>query len=656
MDKEQLLGYFTSHYLSRREVLFRLPLNISIGTFWPELLNRRKASATVLPLYDGNGKPYWYVLTDKMIEASEKLCAQALRDEEPLDPYKPVQNAGLNEEIFATSFVEGAQVTRSEAMNFLIRNTEPENIVEQMLLNNKKAYTAVLNSLYMPMDEPYMKNLACMLTEEMETQSEGYRQEDFHTIPAMNGEAYDVPQALVLPDRMNDFYAFLSSPDVHPLIKAAVAQGYILVTRPFPEGNERLSRIISHAILLRSGYGFFRDISISAAIARENYGYYKSMCEIIRSENGGDLTYFVEFYLTCLVRAIELKKEHERKKEAERLKREQETIAREQALARQPLARAESVIEKPAAVIEENSADSESPQTDAAMAAEDTPNPISDDSPPGIEAMICKMESVRHSSNKEAAVRVRKAISDGMFSFTTDQWSEHFGIPIEKARAEMALIHKYGLTGWKRIKHGTGLYTIKTEPEAERKEDMDIESALKQLLIQSKSEVLKVSVRILREMLQKGIESFDAKKWHEMSGVIPSTADGALEYAVDLGLVTEKSKVYTICKTVTDGMRSRGLSASQRDFIEKLYLNYRGAPFTTRSAIIQTGYSKSFVHNQVRRFTNRMLIEKISEGKNEYLYRLKVIPECNPECFPAMLSRVYSGYASAQAPMIAMGG
>ena len=41
MDREKLLAFFQAHYLSRQEVLFKLPLNISIDSFWPELLNQR---------------------------------------------------------------------------------------------------------------------------------------------------------------------------------------------------------------------------------------------------------------------------------------------------------------------------------------------------------------------------------------------------------------------------------------------------------------------------------------------------------------------------------------------------------------------------------------------------------------------------------------
>ena len=55
MDKEQLLSWFQAHYLSRQEVLYKLPLNLSIDSFWAELLKRRKANAVILPLYNAAG-------------------------------------------------------------------------------------------------------------------------------------------------------------------------------------------------------------------------------------------------------------------------------------------------------------------------------------------------------------------------------------------------------------------------------------------------------------------------------------------------------------------------------------------------------------------------------------------------------------------------
>lgn len=43
---------------------------------------------------------------------------------------------------------------------------------------------------------------------------------------------------------------FLNDYEMHPLLKAAIAQAYVLLVRPYDEGNERLARLLSYSILL----------------------------------------------------------------------------------------------------------------------------------------------------------------------------------------------------------------------------------------------------------------------------------------------------------------------------------------------------------------------------------------------------------------------
>ena len=125
-----------------------------------------------------------------------------------------------------------------------------------------------------------------------------------------------------MPDRVEELCAFLASPQVHPLIKAGVTQGYLFALRPFPEGNDRLGRILSSMILLRAGYTFFSDVSLSALIARKGYAYYEATANILREENGGDMTYFLEFFLDLLSRAVDervlrLRRREEQDRQAE---------------------------------------------------------------------------------------------------------------------------------------------------------------------------------------------------------------------------------------------------------------------------------------------------------------------------------------------------
>ena len=100
-----------------------------------------------------------------------------------------------------------------------------------------------------------------------------------------------------------------------------------MILRPFPEGNERLGRMVSNIILLRAGYTFFSEISLSALIARKSYSYYEAMLNILREENGCDLTYFIEYYLELLSRAMEERRLRQRQKE-ERARQEEMALAR----------------------------------------------------------------------------------------------------------------------------------------------------------------------------------------------------------------------------------------------------------------------------------------------------------------------------------------
>ena len=544
MDKDRLLQYFQQHYLSRQEVLFKLPLNVSIDTFWPELLNRRKAGATILPLFNASGMPYWYVLTDKMVTASERLCAEAMEQEENFDPYRAPMTSAMTEEMFFTSFVEGAQIPLQEAMDFLQRGTEPENIQEQMIWNNRHAWSGMVSSLYRPLDEGFVKSLVFMLTEEMDNCAEDYRQTDQHPIAAMNSEPYEVPSAYSLPDRMTEFYAFMQSGDVHPLIKAAIGQAYILVTRPFPEGNERLSRMISSAVLLRSGYDFFRDISISSAIAKESYRYYKCMQEILRSENGGDLTYFMEYFLDLLARALDNKKERE-------LRRAQEALAREREMAREPLRSPE-----PQAPTEEQEVEDE--ETEALQ--EDYPRVAK---PWPIQSADKFMEQVRRfkyspkSVHREYPIKVQRMLDQGLFRFSVSQWSRVQGISRKDADYECRVLYQKGLTD--RHPDVTPMeYSFRiagennTNPEHE--EESEVEAQLKaanesppvipasfekklRLFEQSQSNTKQRTAAAARTLLSKGITTFLRQEWADYAQLNMAHAKDACDAMIACGMI-----------------------------------------------------------------------------------------------------------------------
>ena len=406
----------------------------------------------------------------------------AIGQDVTFDPYRAGMTSAMTEEMFFTSFVEGAQIPLQEAMDFLQRGTEPESIQEQMIWNNRRAWAEMTTTIYRPLDGSFVRGLAFMLTEEMDDCAEDYRQADQHPIAAMNNESYEVPPAYSLPDRMNEYYDFLQKPDIHPLIKAAVAQAYLLVTRPFPEGNERLSRMMSSAVLLRSGYDFFRDISISSVIARESYRYYKSMCEIIRSENGGDLTYFLQYYLELLVRALDVRDERQRKREQKAREREQETQRKEREMARKPLTPfvqpceedikwdtpddAEGIpLPNPPASTEDEPVDAENIDT----ADPDSPfvntrsrvlPPVPLMEPEKYLQTLSKLKHSRYPSIRGMPEKVSRMIQAGLMQFSVRQWSEITGS--DKISADYECRYMYEKGWMTRTKEDKGLiYTFR---------------------------------------------------------------------------------------------------------------------------------------------------------------------------------------------------
>ena len=305
MDKETLFRNLERRYTPKRDMIARVPLGVQPEALWRELLSRRRARSETLPLYGRGGTPYWYVSTDRMAAASEKIVETLLENDAEFDPYAEAPPVSTLEEVFFTSYVEGAGITMAAAMEFLTGERPPRDIEEQLITNNRAALAYAGGCLYRSVDAGLLGELAQILTDGVDNGGGTYRETDDVDYALEENGAFDAVPARLVPDRMNGLYAFLAGPRTHPLIKAAVAQAYVMLVRPFPEGNDRLARLLSEMIMLRAGYGFFRDVSLSALIARKSYGYYDALANISREENEGDLTYFLEYFLELLSRAVD---------------------------------------------------------------------------------------------------------------------------------------------------------------------------------------------------------------------------------------------------------------------------------------------------------------------------------------------------------------
>ena len=642
MDRGKLFRHLEQRYASKREMISRIPLGVQPDALWQELLNQRRSKSTVLPLYNCKGNSYWYVTTDKMVAASEKIVDALCENELDFDPYTDAPPVSSLEEVFYTSYVEGAQISIQEAMDFLTSDQPPRDIEEQMISNNRIASNYASANLCRPIDAGFLRELIYFLTDGMDANGQEYRSDDEVDCSMPTGEQFIFPLACTIQDRISDLTSFLEAPGVHPLIKASVAQAYIMILRPFPEGNERLGRMLSSIILLRAGYTFFSEVSLSALIARKSFGYYEAMANILREENGGDLTYFLEYFLELLSRAVD-----ERRLRLNR--RDEENRQAEIELAHTALTPSQPVMSSGGSEGKAEGNPSEmksSPLVDPdyldlsgyelvsfiGMNNEEESTGFSYDEDEITEESkeIVKAALLRYSAENKAS-RIGKAASGlvdyincGKFIFTTADLERDFDLDhrnkcvMTQQLREAEIIEQVGREG-RFFAYGFCF-------PKEQGYDPALIDLLKELSSSANSlKDRRIGTRLMEHLHAGEITSAAYAATDEMSKWSED-----MHFALQLGLVERiTAQQYSIRKTLRAGPPP--LSDSQKRFAREIYDCFGDGSFSTEMVIATLDYSGAHISAILHKFTLLRILD--CQKGDVYQYQFLINPQENPECF-----------------------
>ena len=115
---------------------------------------------------------------------------------------------------------------------------------------------------------------------------------------------YQAPPAAQLENEMRIFIDWFNLEQENDLVlKSAIAHLWFVTLHPFEDGNGRMARALSDMLLARSDEQSYRFHSMSTQIQKERNSYY----EILEKTQQGDLdiTNWLEWYLNCLLHAIE---------------------------------------------------------------------------------------------------------------------------------------------------------------------------------------------------------------------------------------------------------------------------------------------------------------------------------------------------------------
>lgn len=576
MDKERLLRYLNQKYMSKCEIACNLPLGMNADEVWNTILEERFSKRTNLPLRNIHGDFYWYVLTDKMIAASEKIVEELI--EQPTE--QEFNSVSTIEEVFFTSYMEGAQISIQDAMAFLQSGEDAQDVEELMLLNNRQAGNFAASNIYHAIDEDYLHTLAYILTNGLDNGGGNYRLTDSIEIPSMRGETFEVPCSSDISGLVSEFTDFLADPKIHPLIKSAVSQAWILIVRPFPEGNERLARILSEIILIRAGYSFFSSVSLSALIARNGYGYFNAIANILRTENGGDLTYFIEYYLTLLSSAID-------ELRTQKTEKEQEVYEAEKQMAQVSL--------KPAP--EEKS----------------------------VSRKVGKYaDTVKHAVNELKR--------EGRTQINTTDIMSITGLNNRNVYRELERLRKKGfLVKLESLKTGN-IYGFRDSETLIPEENYSPEvlNLLHELKTSSRSPKDRRLSEIITECLPRGIITKADYIRHNQESKWASD----IKFAVMLGLAENIGKdKYRILTELADSRSN--LMETQKSTLSALYEFFSDDMFSVEMAVAKLDYSSSHVSYILHQFKWLKLVDTQVNDDNSYSYQLKVNPKDDPELFSA---------------------
>jgi Fic family protein len=285
---------------------------------WLAIKMARLAATHAAGFEDTKGQRFWFGLHGWMMQGLHEIdmdLGGSIGGLSP-GPGSPERERylirSLMEEAIASSQIEGAVVTRSEAKEMLKTGRKPRTRDEQMVLNNYRTISWLREHKDEPLTKSLLFEIHRRITEDtLDDPSAGGRfrlpTERVQVVDERDNEIiHDPPPAEKLEARFADLCAFANDAKaserfLHPVIRAIILHFWLAYDHPFVDGNGRTARALFYWYLLRSRYWLFEFLSISRIVAKAPVQYVRAFLNTETDE--ADLTYFILFHLRVVQRA-----------------------------------------------------------------------------------------------------------------------------------------------------------------------------------------------------------------------------------------------------------------------------------------------------------------------------------------------------------------
>lgn len=335
------------------------PNGLSVEEWWTGIRIARDRLLKATPLLDHEGYPFAYSTPDPVLRALHEIDQRAggkiQIGEEVTNPATRDRYivSSLIEEAITSSQLEGASTTADVARNMLRTGRPPTDRSEQMILNNFNAMRFVSENSDAELTPDFVCELHRIVTDgtlDNAAKAGVFRtDEDDIVIQDESGQLlHRPPPADQLGERLQQLCIFANdrSADtfLHPVVRAVIIHFWVGYDHPFVDGNGRTARALFYWSMLVQGYWLAEYLSISKILRKAPAQYARSFLHTETDSN--DLTYFLDFQLGVILRAIDELQEYLGKK-VKQIRRVEALLKRSTELNHRQLALLSNALRRP---------------------------------------------------------------------------------------------------------------------------------------------------------------------------------------------------------------------------------------------------------------------------------------------------------------------
>lgn len=296
------------------------PDGISHEEWWFILKTGRALGLRRIPLKDGEGRNFAYSIPDvvfRQLHYVDQSCSGQIAMPEVVTTDAQARNHylvnSLMEEAIRSSQLEGATTSRRVAKDLLRSGRPPKDRSERMIVNNYLALQ-FMRDVGGTLTPSVVLELQRILTEgTLDNPDAAGRlqrpdEERIAVYDRTDGrEIHTPPPADELPGRLEGLCTFANEENdsqqfVHPVVRAILIHFWLAYDHPFEDGNGRTGRALFYWHMRNRGYWLVDYLSISRILRNAPAKYTRAF--LLTETDDGDLTYFLDYQLGVIRRAV----------------------------------------------------------------------------------------------------------------------------------------------------------------------------------------------------------------------------------------------------------------------------------------------------------------------------------------------------------------